>query len=271
MSATRTKPSVANAFHPFRAVLLSAIPLQKELLLPLGTLQLIRRNLLQQLVIVIVNTPIPVALRCPLSRRQEQAVTIHLPVRENPQETVPRVGQGRELDTEGPDVVECFLADDLGLDKPTVLRSSARDSTWMDLDLPRRDNVDATAIMMRRPPQRMHDTPHPPLACLILRRPRAIHVPGRTADQHQARILLRTRLYLAILANKVMAGQLGRVQGPVDVDFARLQVWLLWSGRVVGEDVVLLFHHAGVGDDVVDVSRGGEGFGGGEEGELIVP
>jgi hypothetical protein len=168
-------------------------------------------------------------------------------------------------------VVECFLADDLGLDKPIMHRSSARDSKWEDLDLPRRNDVDATAIMVRRPPQRMHDPPHSPLACLILRRPRAIHVPGRTADQHQARILLRIRLHLAILADEVMAGQLGRVEGPVDVDFARLQVWVFRSGRIVGEDVVLLFHHAGVGDDIVNVSCGGEGFGGGEEGELVVP
>lgn len=87
-----------------------ATTLQEELLLPLRTLQLIRRNLLQQLILVIVHTPVHISLWSPLSRRQEQAVTVHLLVREDAKETASSVGQGREFDAEGFNVVEFLLA-----------------------------------------------------------------------------------------------------------------------------------------------------------------
>lgn len=123
---------------------------------------------------------------------------------------------------------------------------------------------------MRRPPQRMHHPPHSPLARLILRRSRTIQVPRPTTDQHQTRILLLLRFLLTVLADKVMRRQLGRIQDAVDIDVDNSEVWFLRSGRVVGEDVVLL-GYPGVGDDVVDIARGGEEFSGGEESELVVP
>lgn len=52
---------------------------------------------------------------------------VHLPVCEDAKKTAPRIGQGREFHTEGFDVVECFFAEDVGLDVPDSIDPSIED------------------------------------------------------------------------------------------------------------------------------------------------
>lgn len=116
----------------------------------------------------------------------------------------------------------------------------------------------------------MQDPPHAPLGRGVLRAPWAIEERGAGAHQHQTGVFLFRRRRGAVLLHEVVQAELDRVERADHVDADGRQGGLLGGVGLEGEDVVF-DGDAGVGHDVVDLARRGEGGGGSEEAELGVP
>ena len=92
--------------------------LQKQPFIVFGTLELISCDLLQQPVLIIIETQIEITPRGPLSRREEQRMAVDPLVRDDPQQTLACIFQGREFDPKTFDLVKGLFGQDFGLDIP---------------------------------------------------------------------------------------------------------------------------------------------------------
>jgi hypothetical protein len=93
-------------------------PLQEQLLLIFGTLQLVGHDLLQEFVLVVVQAQVEITPRSPSPRRQEKRMAVEALVGDDFKKTLAGVLQGREFDSQALDVVKRLFRQDFGLDIP---------------------------------------------------------------------------------------------------------------------------------------------------------
>lgn len=191
---------VQDILHSLNSLILPLVRINKKPRLNRRRQKLIPLNLLDKFAIIVINPEVNIAPRRPLPSRDKERVSIDAGVGEDVKQTLARILDSRELDPDAGHVLERLLGEDAG---PHV---------------PRRDDVHAAAVVVRGPPQRVHDPPRGPLGCRVLRAPGAVEEGGARPDEDEACVLLCRRGLLAVLLDEVVEGELGGVQGARDVD-----------------------------------------------------
>lgn len=188
-------------------LLLTLIRINKQSRLNRRRQKLIPLDLLDELTIIVINPqvhkPTP---RRPFPSTHKERVSVNPSITQDPQQAFPRVLGSGKLDPDASNVPERLLGEDVG---PHV---------------PRRDDVDPAAIVVRRAAQRVHHAPGCPLGRRVLRAPRAVEEGGARADEDEACVLLCGRGLRPVLLDEVVEGELGGVQGACDVDFCDAEV-----------------------------------------------
>lgn len=191
--------------------------------------KLILLDLLQQFILVVLEVQIEIASTRPLPSRQEEGVSVHTLVTQDPKQTTSSILCGCKFHTFRLYLLKSFFGQNFGLDIPTLLLANLEGKKPRSYYLPRRDNIHTTAIIMSSPSQRMHNASDSPLRSRIGRSPGHIQECGTRANENQTSIFLLLRRLFAILLDEVMRGEFCGVQCTVQIHLYGFQTRLCRS------------------------------------------